>query len=217
MPALGWNPTRSMHARAEVLLSNQYSTVAPTYAAAPVPAAFSLTGYRVNYYDQKQAGTCWVHSAKMMGEILGKFKGYQSYPICRILIGWYAKQTYEGGGNQTNGGVPTDAVRAMCKGGCGIAHEDDYPYTDDPRVLGRRPPQQVWDDASDTFLESLVMVKSLDQIKALLMAGSGICTGIPWPENWEESRTFHTTRGRIVGGHSELMTGWADPGVFDPC
>lgn len=215
MPALGWNPLRSPSAVAEVVRSRQYSTVDPLALAKAMPAAWSLTGYRVNWYDQKQAGTCWTFSPKMLGEILGNFNGYKSYSICNMLVGWYVKNYYEGGGNQANGGAPTDAVRAMCKGGCGIGHDDKYPYTDDPRVLASRPPQEVWDDASGTFFRSPVIVQSIDQVKPLLLAGSGICTGIPWPGNWEEPRTFHSTLGQIVGGHSELMVGWADPGVFD--
>jgi hypothetical protein len=162
---------------------------------------------------------CWVHSAKQLGEVMGRALGYDVYPICRMLIGWYAKQEYEGGGNPGDGGSPTDAIRAMAKGGVGIAHESLDPYSDDTRRLGQRPPPEVWEDAGDTHLLAPVIVKSLDQAKQLIASGRPVCNGIPWPGNWEGPGPVVGPAGGIVGGHSVLMIGFCAAGVIDshPC
>jgi hypothetical protein len=213
MPGLGWNATRAVVAEAEVMASGRYCTVsAPT---APLPQAISLTQYKIGSYDQGANGTCWLHSAKQLGEVMGKALGYDTYPINRMLIGWYAKQEYEGGGNPGDGGSPTDAIRAMAKGGVGIAHEDIYPYSDDTRRLGQRPPPEVWEDAGDTHLLAPVVVKSLDQAKQLIASGRPVANGIPWPGNWEGPGPFVGAPGQIVGGHSVLMIGFASAGVLD--
>jgi hypothetical protein len=218
-PGLGWDPKRSIVALGEVVVSGRYYTVAAPKA--PRPRALSLTGYRLSYLSQGVAGTCWEHSPKAMAEWMAGALGYEVYAICRNLIGWYAKQTYEGGGNPSDGGSPMDAIRAMCQGGVGIAHEalDPYPVFPTPqqmaRALAKRPPQAVFDDAGDTHLLGPVVVRSPDQGKDLIASKRGVCTGIPWPDNWEESRTFHDTIGQIVGGHSELWCGYIEPGVID--
>jgi hypothetical protein len=213
MPGLGWNPTRSVAALGEIVAAGRYYTVAAPKA--PRPKAFSLTGLRLNYYDQGPIGSCWVHSAKMMAEVMAKKLGLDAYPISRHLIGWYAKKTYEGGGNLADGGSPIDAIRAMAKGGVGIAHEDLDPYVPDARRMGQPPPQSVIDDASDTHLVGPVLVRTPEQGKDLIASGYGVCTGIPWPENWEESKAFHDVLGAIVGGHSELWCGVIEAGVID--
>jgi hypothetical protein len=213
MPGLGWNPKRAVVAEAEVMASGSYCTVAaPT---APLPQAISLSQYKIGSYDQGANGTCWVHSAKQLGEVMGKALGYDTYPINRMLIGWYAKQEYEGGGNPGDGGSPTDAIRAMSSKGVGIAHENIYPYSDDTRRLGQRPPPEVWEDATDTHLLAPVIVKSLDQAKQLIASGRPVANGIPWPGNWEGPGPFVGAPGQIVGGHSVLMIGFAAAGVLD--
>jgi hypothetical protein len=213
MPGLGWNPKRAVVAEAEVIDSGRYCTVAaPTE---PLPQVISLAQYKISSYDQGQNGTCWLHSPKQGAEIMAVRLGYDAYPINRMLIGWYAKQTYEGGGNPGDGGSPTDAIRAMTKQGIGIAHEDLYPYSDDPRKLGQRPPDEVWEDAGDTHLLAPVIVRSLPQAKQLIASGRPVSNGIPWPGNWEGPGPFVGAAGAIVGGHSVLMMGFAAAGVFD--
>jgi hypothetical protein len=213
MPGLGWDPKRSVVAAAEVMASGRYCTVAaPT---APLPQAISLAEYKLGSYDQGQAGVCWTFSAKQLGEVLAKRLGYDAYPISSRLVGWYAKQTYEGGGNQSDGGSPTDAIRAMATGGLGIAHQSVCPYTDDPRVLAQRPPAEAFEDAGDTHLLAPVVVGSLDQAKQLIASGRPVANGIPWPANWEGPGPFIDSIGQIVGGHSVLMIGFAASGVFD--
>jgi hypothetical protein len=213
MPGLGWNPKRAVVAEAEVMASGRYCTVAaPT---APLPQAISLAQYKIGSYDQGMAGVCWTFSPKQLGEVMARALGYDAYPISSMLIGWYAKATYEGGGNQTEGGSPTDAIRAMAQGGVGIAHEDRYPYTDDTRRLGMRPPPEVFEDASDTHILAPVVVRTLDQAKQLIASGRPVCNGIPWPENWEGPGPFVGAPGQIVGGHSVLMIGFVSAGVLD--
>jgi hypothetical protein len=213
MPGLGWNPKRAVVAEAEVMASGRYFTVAaPT---APLPKAICLTRYRINTYNQGQVGTCWVHSAKQMAEISAKALGYDAYPISRHLIGYYAKATYEGGGNADDGGSPTDAVRAISDKGIGIAHEDRDPYRPDRRSLGIKPPPEVYEDASDTHLLAPVVVRSIDQAKQLIASGRPVCNGIPWPGNWEGPGPFVGPAGAIVGGHSILLVGYIDADVID--
>lgn len=213
MPGLGWVPKIAVEAEAKLLESGRYCTVsAPTE---PLPQAISLAQYKINSYDQGRNGCCWMFSPRQAAEIIANRLGYDAYSINVTLIGWYAKQTYEGGGNPGDGGSPTNAIRAMTSNGVGIAHEDIYPYRDDPRRLGKKPPPEVWEDASDTHLLAPVIVKTLDQAKQLIASGRPVCNGIPWPGNWEGPGPFVGAAGGIVGGHSVLMMGFAAAGVLD--
>jgi hypothetical protein len=212
MPGLGWDPKRSVVAEAEVLDSGRYCTVAAPVE--PLPQAISLAQYKIGSYDQGMAGVCWTFSAKQLAEVLANRLGYDAYPISSRLVGWYAKETYEGGGNQADGGSPTDAIRAMSSRGLGIAHQSVCPYTDDPRVLGQKPPPEAFEDAGDTHLLAPVIVKTLDQAKQLIASGRPVCNGIPWPGNWEGPGPFVGAPGAIVGGHSVLIIGFAAAGVL---
>lgn len=212
MPGLGWVPEIAVKAEADVLASGRYCTVsAPT---GPLPDAISLAQYKINSYDQGRNGTCWMFSARQAAEIMANRLGYEAYSINVTLIGWYAKQEYEGGGNPGEGGSPTNAIRAMTSKGVGIAHEEIYPYSDDPRKLGQRPPPEVWEDASDTHLLVPVIVKTLDQAKRLIASGRPVANGIPWPGNWEGPGPIVGPAGAIVGGHSVLIIGFAAAGVL---
>jgi hypothetical protein len=212
MPGLGWVPKIALEAEARMMASGRYCVVAaPT---APLPQAISLAQHKIASYDQGEAGTCFVHSAKQLGEVLAGALGYDAYPICRMLIGWYAKNQFEGGGNQADGGSPTDSIRAMSSGGVGIAHESLWPYSDRAADLGRKPPQVVFDDAGDTHLLAPVVVQGLAQAKQMVASGRPVANGIPWPENWEGPGPVVGPAGWILGGHSIMLMGFAAAGVI---
>jgi hypothetical protein len=208
----GWHPNYRDAANADLVASGRYCTVAPTKPSRP---AVSLSQYRINYYTQLNAGTCWIHAPKQMGEVLGKRLGYNAFPICRMLIGYYAKQKYEGGGNASDGGAPTDAVRAMADGGVGLAHESLLPYSDQRSALGHKPPQNVYDDAAKSHIVSPVMVQGLNDILALVDSGHPVANGYSCPDTMQDPDTFLTSYNSILGGHSQLIWGYALPGVFD--
>jgi hypothetical protein len=210
----GWNFDVAMAADTRLIAGGRYCTVRDD--GKPIPKAFSLTGKRIKYYMQGNAGSCWTHSAKQMAEVSAKALGYEAFPVCRRLIGWAGKQL-EGGGNMSDGGSPTDAVTTMTsgRGGYGIAHEDLLPYTDDYRTLGQRPPQKVFDDAKRSHLVAPVKVTSLDQCRKMIASGRPVANGFPWPANFDDGQTFLSSAGQIVGGHSVLLVGYALAGVFD--
>lgn len=220
MAGLGWDPRRSVAAQSEVIASKRYCTVAaPT---APLPEAICLTRHRIGTHDQGMAGTCWAFSARQMAEIMAGALGYRlDYSINVRLIGYYAKEAYEGGGNMGEGGSPSDAVRAISDKGVGIAHEDSFPYPVLPsesamaRELARKPPPAVYEDAKDTHILAPVLVRSLDQAKQLIASGRPVCNGIPWPGNWEGPGPFVGPPGAIVGGHSVVLVGYINKGVLD--
>src|SRR4051812_46873093 len=102
----GWNFDVAMAADTRLIAGGRYCTVRDD--GKPIPKASSLTGKRIKYYMQGNAGSCWTHSAKQMAEVSAKALGYEAFPVCRRLIGWAGKQL-EGGGNMSDGGSPTDA------------------------------------------------------------------------------------------------------------
>lgn len=221
----GWHPDFAAAADADLRASGRYYTVAAP--AKPRRPAVSLSQYRLNYYLQGATGSCWVHSPKQMGEVMGKQLGYNVFPFCRRLIGYAAKQMYEQGGNPGNGGSPTDAVRAMTADGVGLAHEDlaPYPVYNDEQMmldaLAVRPPQDVYDDALKSHIIASVVVQSLSQITTLIDGNKPVANGFQCPAEIQDSDTFLSSlSGQMVGppgqsGHSMLIWGYADAGVFD--
>lgn len=209
---LGWNPQSYLAARATLQAANRYATVAPGAAS---PPAFSLTDKRLRHLEQRQAGTCWLHSATQLTETGGTARGYQMFEVCRRLIGWVGKQL-DGGGNASNGGSPTHALMAMTQDkGAGIAHEALLPYTDNYSALGQKPPANVFEDAKASHLVTVVDVRSDDDARRMISAGFGVINGIWWTPHWDSNQTFFTTIGSGSYGHSLTEVGYVTPGVWD--
>lgn len=212
--ALGWDPEASKRATARMMASGKYCLVAPS--AAPLPRAFSLSKYRLGYYDQGQVGTCWGHSAKDVFEVSANVLGYHAFSACRRLILWVGKQLERDGANPADGGSPTDAITSMTTQGVGVAHENLCQYVDDPNVLGTRPPQNVFDDAATSHLVAPVSATSLDNVKRLIFAGHPVANGWDVPGGFEQQGvTFIGPGSKPLGGHSQAILGWAEAGVFD--
>jgi hypothetical protein len=218
---LGWNRDDAARARASMLASRRFFTVAaPTKPPRP---AVSLGHLRLRTLEQGAAGTCWIHSPIMMFEITAKARGYAAFPACRRLVGAAAKAMYEGGGNMADGGSPTDAVRAMSGQGVGVAHErlDPYPVIDDEgamaRALAEPPPDSVYRDAKATHLLAPVDVRSLDQVVSLIdSTNTPTANGYACPlAMQDDSSPFLAAPGPTLGGHSQLIQGYAMPGIFD--
>lgn len=158
---------------------------------------------------------CWAHSGAQNAEVSANALGYQAFPVCRMLVGWVGKQL-EGGGNPSNGGSPTDALLSMTEEkGSGIAHEDLYPYTDDARRLGSRPPDEVFEDAQRSHLVGVVDVQSDDDARRLISSGNPVSNGQWWPYGWDSHQTFMTTIGPGAYGHALLEMGYVQAGVWD--
>ena len=182
---------------------------------APVPPAYSLSQFRTRHVEQGQAGTCWAHAGAMDAEVSALALGYESFPVCRRLVGWAGKQL-EGGGNPSNGGDPTDALLSMVESkGVGIAHEALCPYTDDSRTLGTKPSQNVFDDAKKSWGIAIVEVTSDDDARQMIYHGQAVANGIWWPYGWDNQKTFMDTIGTGTYGHALLEIGYAQPGIFD--
>jgi hypothetical protein len=209
--ALGWSPQRAAIVRSEMLAQGQYCRVLP---GATPPPAFSLSDKRRRHLEQKQAGTCWAHSGTQNCEVSANSLGYDSFDVCRRLVGWQGKQ-FEGGGNPSDGGTSTDALRAMTTQGAGIAHESLCPYTDNYRTLGTKPSQNVFDDAIKSHLVGIVDVTSDDDARRLIASGRPVSNGIWWPYGWDSSQTFMITIGSGTYGHALLEIGYVTPGVWD--
>jgi hypothetical protein len=208
----GWHPTTAAAAHSRLTFSGRYCTV---NSAAPAPRpAVSLSHLRINYYVQGSAGTCFAHSPKQLFEVTGKALGYTPFPACRRLIAW-ATKAIEDGDNPTNGGSPTDAITVMTSQGVGVAHEDLCPYTDDARVLGQKPPQEVFDNATKSHLQVPILPRSVDDIVRLVDSGHSVANGYACPSTLQDGTTFIRSVGSILGGHSQLIWGYAQPGVFD--
>jgi hypothetical protein len=209
----GWNPLYYAAARARQDTSGLYCL--PAAPAKPIPKAISLSEHRLGVYNQGNAGTCWVHSAKSMAEFTMKALGYRAFGVCRRLIGFEGKRL-AGGGNPSDGGSPTDAVTTMTRArGVGIAHESLEPYTDDRRKLGTRPRAAVYADAKESHLVAPVRVTTIKQAKTMIASGRPVYNGIPWPENWSQGGPFFDSIGPLVGGHSVLLIGYVSPGIWD--
>lgn len=210
---LGWDHAGHPRAYARLGTSGVRCVVVPE-ATAP-PPAFSLSMYRHRYVEQGQAGTCWGCSGAMQAELSAYALSYESFPVCRRLVCWVGKQ-FEGGGNPTYGGNPTDALLAMTVGkGVGIAHEDLCPYTDDAGQLGTRPDPRVFDDAKQSHLVGVVDVKSNDDARRLIAAGLPCCNGMWWPYGFDNQQTFMTSIGPGTYGHALLEIGYVNSGVWD--
>lgn len=209
----GWTPEHGMRAEARLNSTRHYCVVgAPTKPHRP---AVSLSRYRLNFYLQGDAGTCFEHSPKQMAEVTAKAKGYPAFPVCRRLNGWAATQL-EGGGNQADGGSPTDVIVTMTGKGVGLAHEDLWPYTDDRNALAQEPPPAVLADAKQSHLLVPVKVRSVDEVVRMIDAGHPVANGYPCPAGMQEPDTFlDTTAGDILGGHSQLIWGYIEKGVID--
>lgn len=209
----GWSPEHAMRAQARLDATGRFCTVAqPTKPHRP---AVSLGRYRLNYYEQGQAGTCYLHAAKQLAEVTAKAKGYSPYSICRRLLGWATMQM-EGGGNPADGGSPTDSVVTMTKTGVGIAHEELLPYTDDRDILDRKPPEAVFADAKQSHLIAPVRVKSVDEVISLIDAGHPVANGYPCPAAMQEPEPIlDRIDPDILGGHAQLIWGYIDKGVID--
>jgi hypothetical protein len=214
MPGLGWDPDSAVRAQARMLSQGRYCVVmAPRKAPRP---AVSLAKFKLRDLQQGQAGTCWCHSPVALFEITAKVLGREPFPACRRYVGYAAKQMYEGGGNMSDGGSPTDALTVMTARGVGIAHEDLAPYSDDVRILGTRPPAAVIDDARRSHLVAPVNVRDIDEVITLIDGGHPVCNGFPCPaELQQRGITFIGRATRPVGGHSILLTGYALPGILD--
>lgn len=214
IPGTGWNPVRAKVATAALLATNRYATVRA--GVAPRRKVYSLSKFRYRDMNQGAAGTCWVHAGVALAEFTARAKGYQPVPVARHLVGWFAKQSFEGGGNPSDGGSITDAVRAMTEPqGCGIADERFDPYSDDPRYLGRKPPQSAWDDAKGGYMVLPVPVRTKGEIKTLVDADHPVGLGIWWSAAWDGPTAFHSDPGDGEMGHALLVIGFAEPGVFD--
>lgn len=214
---LGWDPRRAVDAKAE-MLAGKYCTV---LADAKYPPAWSNSANRLRQLMQGQAGTCWEHAGVFLAETAMKTLGYLPFPICRRLVGWAGKML-EGGGNQTDGGSPTDALRAMTSdtGGVGIAHENLCPYPTGNQfqmraALGPKPPDLVFVDAKASHLVAPVDVRSDDDSRVLIASGRNAANGIWWPSGWDAGQTFMTSIGGGGYGHALDEFGYVMPGVWD--
>lgn len=209
----GWNPLYAAAADARLNASGVYCL--PGLPEKPVPAAISLAQHKIATYKQGNSGTCWMHSPKQLAEITMASLGYRPFAVCRRLIGYEGKRL-AGGGNPSDGGSPTDAITTMTLvRGVGIAHERLAPYTDNRTVLGARPAPAVYADAKESHLAAPVKIATVKQAKAMIASGRPVANGIPWPGDWDDHRTLFDSYGDFVGGHSVLMIGYANPGVWD--
>jgi hypothetical protein len=215
----GWSHAYAVAAEDRMVVSGRYAVVNMQAAAKPRPAV-SLSHLRSRYLKQGQAGTCWATSPAQLFEVSARSLGFEPFPACRRLIAFEGKQL-EGGDNPTNGGSPTDAIRVMTDGGVGVAHEDLCPYSDNPTVLGQKPPAIVYADARKSHLQVPISVKSVDQVIALIDGQGGTVPGLPTvngfmcPVEMQSSATFVGSVSGFLGGHSILVWGYALPGVFD--
>lgn len=210
-----WSPAYGIQAAARLAASGRYCTVAAPEPDKPTRPAVSLSRYRLNYYVQGDAGTCYSHSPKQMAEVIARAKGYSPFPISRRLIAWATKQM-EDRGNPADGGSPTDAVVTMSTRGVGLAREDLCPYTTDRNTLARRPGQEVFDDAVKSHLIAPVRASSLDEVIRLIDAGYPVANGFPAPSSlMKQGATFIDSIGSILGGHSVLLWGYIKKGVID--
>jgi hypothetical protein len=218
---LGWNRDDAARARTAMLASRRFFTVAAP--SKPPRPAVSLGHLRLRTIEQGAAGTCWVMSPVMLFEITAKARGYAAFPACRRLVGFAAKAMYEGGDNMAGGGSPTDAVRVMTVQGVGIAHErlDPYPVINDEnamaRALAEPPPDSVYRDAKATHLLAPVDVRSLDQVISLIDTMSiPTANGYACPKAMQDDPSpFLAAPGPQLGGHSQLIIGYALPGILD--
>lgn len=208
--ALGWDPKRAQAAHQEMMATGHYVQVVQ---GVETPPAFSLGQWRYRELMQGQAGTCWVHAAVALAETFAKAHGYKSFPICRRLVGWEGKQI-EGGGNPTNGGAPTDALKSMMTQYAGIAHEDLLPYSDRSYDLGQKPPQSVWEDAKKANLVLPVDVKDEDDLRVMIANKHPVANGTWWPYNFDDGVTFMTRIGGGTYGHALLEMGYVKQGVW---
>src|SRR6185437_14934821 len=215
----GWSPHFAARAAARLDASGRFCTVAPMPKT--LPPVWSLSKYRINYYMQGDAGSCWLHAAKQLAEVMGNALNYAAFPVCRRLIGYEGKQL-EGGGNPSDGGSPTDAIVTMTPAGVGISHEYLAPYTDDARVLGLKPPANVYADAAHSHILAPVKVANLDQAKRLIASGHPVAKGIWWPEGsdgWDSPQAIMRGFSQGEMGHALLLIGFAAAGIIDaePC
>jgi hypothetical protein len=209
--ALGWNKDRAKAARAELLASRRFATVAP---GQEYPNAYSLSKYLLREMRQGQAGTCWAHAGVCLSETLASALDYEAFPICRRLVGWFGKRL-EGGGNPSDGGTVTDALLSMTsEKGAGIAHEDLCPYTDDRRTLGSKPPENVFADAKKSHIKLPVDVRSDDDARVLIANHYPVGIGTWWPYGFDNEQTFMTSIGSGTYGHALVKIGYVMPGVF---
>lgn len=209
----GWDFNAYQVAHGQMVGSGRYCNLA--VAAAPLPQAMSLSKYRTRYLQQGQAGTCHEHSPAQMWSFMAKIKGYAEFPACRRLIGWEGESLISGG-NQANGGSPTANIMGMTAPNAGVAHESLCPYTDNATILGQKPPANVWTDARAYSLVSPVHVAPTFQAIATSIVGlMPVCNGYPCPSSVEAGQTFVSSGTKILGGHSELIVGFAQPGIFD--
>lgn len=202
----GLNPRRIAAARQEVLQSRRFAMVAKD--APTPPPAWSLADKRLRSLEQGQAGTCWLHAAVQMAEIMANGHGYDIFAVCRRLVGWVGKSSFEGGGNPSDGGSGLDAIRAMTTDGAGLAHESMCAYTDDYRTLGTKPDDAVFADASKSHLTMPIQIRERAEWMTLISNGFPVCIGIYWPRNWDDQQPIMDQIGLLVGGHEVLVMGY---------
>lgn len=209
----GWHPDFAAAALSDIHRTGRYCTVAPP--TKPLSPARFLTEFRLNFYVQGDAGTCWIHGPKQGAEIMANALGYKAFPICRRLIGWYGKNQFEGGGNPSEGGSGYDAIRSMAAADCGLAHEDLCPYTDNARTLGTKPGQAVWADAVKSHVIAPVVVQPDPvQIQTMIDNFRPVPIGIWWPYGWDNQQTVMNAIGPGEYGHEICIVGYIQPKVI---
>lgn len=210
----GWDGFHAKRAANRLVVTGHYCSVAQPKE--PLRRAVSLSRYRQDWYVQGNAGCCWTHAPKELFEVTAAAAGYTPFKACRRLIGFAAKELYEGGGNQSDGGSPTDALNVMTGKGIGVAKESLFPYTDDYNLLAVRPPPPVFEDATRTHLISVVPMRTTREIVVSINAGRPVANGYICSSSTEaEDETFVTEVGEPYGGHSQLIWGYILPGVID--
>jgi hypothetical protein len=91
--------------------------------------------------------------------------GFQTFSLCRKLIGWEGESLMGGGSNASDGGTITAALESMTAQGAGMALESLDPYPDpgssNASVFAQKPPAAVWADAKGKYLANHAEVNVL--------------------------------------------------------
>jgi len=163
-------------------------------------------------YDQGQLGSC---TANAIGFCYHYDTMNNATPLCpsRLFI-YYNERSMEGTVSTDSGAEIHDGIQSIHD--VGVCDESEWGY--DISKFTQRPPQVCYDEAKNhTTVSYRAVSKSLDELKAALVAGFPVVFGFIVYESFESPEVAKTGMmpmpeggEPVLGGHAVAMVGFDD-------